>query len=143
VKKEYLALVVGKVRADQGEVEVPIGRSLKDRKKMGVRTAKGRAAVTRYSVRERFPDFTLLKVAPETGRTHQIRVHLAHIGHPVCGDEVYGGGGKKKGFASRQMLHAWQLGFLHPASQESLQFEAPLPADFERVLEALKPGGAG
>ena len=150
VKKEYLSLVVGKVSPDRGEVEIPIGRSLKDRKRMGVRTAKARAAVTRYSVLERFSDFTLLKVQPETGRTHQIRVHLAQLGHPIWGDQVYGG--RRKDFIGkeireriavrRQMLHAWRLGFLHPASKELLHFEAPLPPDFERVLQALRsPSG--
>jgi len=146
VKKEYLALVVGRVSSRQGEVEVAIGRSLRDRKKMGVRTSRGRAALTRYFVLERFPQFTLLEVSPETGRTHQIRVHLAHLGHPILGDRVYGGkggealereGGQKVRW-ERQMLHAWRIGFLHPLTGEPLSFEASLPLDFRQILEALR-----
>jgi 23S rRNA pseudouridine1911/1915/1917 synthase len=148
VRKRYLALVLGRVDKDQGEVEAPVGRLMGDRKKMGVRTQKGRAALTRYLVRERFPDFTLLEVTPETGRTHQIRVHLAHIGHPVWGDPVYGGRKKnlilqKTGeelIPRRQMLHAWRLGFAHPRSKEPMSMEAPLPADFQEVLKALQSG---
>lgn len=146
VKKQYLALVLGKVSPDRGEVEVPIGRCLGDRKKMGVRTGKARAAVTRYRVLERFPGLTLLEVTPETGRTHQIRVHLAHLGHPILGDQVYGGR-RKAGrgrvgggeiIAKRQMLHAWHLSFLHPKSGEYLTFAAPIPSDLEGILEALR-----
>ncbi|MDH7499695.1 MAG: RluA family pseudouridine synthase [candidate division NC10 bacterium] len=146
VKKEYLALVVGRVAEDQGAVEVAIGRSLRDRKKMGVRTSRGRAALTRYRVLERLSQFTLLRVSPETGRTHQIRVHLAHLGHPILWDPLYGGKrrsvGKTEGGLrvepERQMLHAWRIGFLHPSSEQPLSFEAPLPLDFLRVLEGLQ-----
>jgi 23S rRNA pseudouridine1911/1915/1917 synthase len=106
---------------------------------MAVRTRKGREAVTTYRVMERLDDFTLLQVQPETGRTHQIRVHLSAIGHPVVGDKVYGGTREKKfrvsgfGFRAkpeRQMLHAWKLGFFHPRTHEWMEFEASLPADF-------------
>jgi len=146
VKKQYLALVWGEVCKDQGEIEVPIGRDMKDRKKMGVRTGKARAAMTRYFVRERFPGFTLLEVAPETGRTHQIRVHMAYIGHPILGDPVYGGrrsSARPKGWdenivANRQMLHAWRLGFAHPRTGEYQVFEAPLPSDFQQILNTLQ-----
>ncbi len=146
VKKQYLALAWGEVDKDRGEIEVPIGRDMKDRKKMGVRTGKARAALTRYLVRERFPGFTLLEVAPETGRTHQIRVHLAYIGHPILGDPVYGGrrsGARPKArdgniVANRQMLHAWRLGFVHPRTGEYQAFEAPLPSDFQQILKTLQ-----
>jgi 23S rRNA pseudouridine1911/1915/1917 synthase len=118
---------------------------MKDRKKMGVRTGKARAAMTRYSVRERFPKFTLLELAPETGRTHQIRVHLAYIGHPILGDPVYGGrrSARPRGrgediVANRQMLHAWRLGFVHPRTGEYRVFEAPLPSDFQQILKTLQ-----
>jgi len=145
VKKQYLALVWGAVCKDRGEIEVPIGRDMKDRKKMGVRTGKARAAMTRYSVRERFPKFTLLEVAPETGRTHQIRVHLAYIGHPILGDPVDGGrrSARPRGrgediVANRQMLHAWRLGLVHPRTGEYRVFEAPLPSDFQQILKTLQ-----
>lgn len=146
VKKQYLALVWGEVSKDQGEIEVPIGRDMRDRKKMGVRTGKARAAVTRYFVKERFPGFTWLEVAPETGRTHQIRVHMAYIGHPILGDPVYGGRrrserSKRSGediVANRQMLHAWRLGFAHPKTGEFQVFEAPLPSDFQKILRILQ-----
>jgi 23S rRNA pseudouridine1911/1915/1917 synthase len=148
VKKQYLTLVSGRVDREQGEVEAPVGRLMEDRKKMGVRTRRGRAALTRYSVWERFSEFTLLRVFPETGRTHQIRVHLAHIGHPVWGDPVYGGRKKNLIFQKtgeeiipkRQMLHAWRLGFVHPRSKEPMSLEAPLPADFQQILKALQSG---
>jgi 23S rRNA pseudouridine1911/1915/1917 synthase len=146
VKKEYLALVRGEVSKDEGEIEVPIGRDMKDRKKMGVRTGKARAALTRYVVKERFPGFTLLEVAPETGRTHQIRVHLAYIGHPILGDPVYTGRRRSEKsqepgepiVANRQMLHAWRLGFAHPKTGEYQVFEAPPPSDFQEILKILK-----
>jgi len=153
VRKEYLALVVGRVEGEEGEIEAPIGRSPKDRQKMGVRTARGRAAITRFLVEERFAHHTLLRVRPETGRTHQIRVHLAHLGHPVWGDRVYGGkrlrAGRKEGEGwsgpRRQMLHAWRLCFPHPAGEGFLALEAPIPADMEEVLRLLRSelGGPG
>jgi 23S rRNA pseudouridine1911/1915/1917 synthase len=146
VKKQYLALVQGEVSQDRGEIEVPIGRHSKDRKKMGVRTGKARAAMTRYLVKERFPGFTLLEVAPETGRTHQIRVHMAYVSHPILGDPVYGGRKRRersKGLgmdivARRQMLHAWRLGLAHPQTGEYRIFEAPLPSDFQEILGILR-----
>lgn len=146
VKKQYLALVRGEVSKDEGEIEVPIGRDMRDRKKMGVRTGKARAAMTRYFVKERFPGLTLLEVAPETGRTHQIRVHMAYIGHPILGDPVYTGGRRSERsqgsgeaiVANRQMLHAWRLGFAHPKTGEYQVFEAAPPSDFQEILKILK-----
>lgn len=144
VSKEYLALVLGEMRQDRGEVDVPIGRQEGDRKKMGVRTRKGRSAMTRYQVLERFPGLTLVLVMPHTGRTHQIRVHLSHIGHPILGDPIYGGRRgsismetRKDLGAKRQMLHALRLDFNHPGSGERLGLKAPLPSDFRMILEAI------
>lgn len=151
VKKTYLAFVRRVVKEDQGRIELPINRLKEDRKRMGVGRRGGREAATTYRVLGRFPEFTLLELHPETGRTHQIRVHLSAIGHPVVGDKVYGGkeerqkvNGKKRTAkrevkAERQLLHAWKLGFFHPRTREWMEFEAPLPEDFKPFLsgEAL------
>ncbi|OGB92079.1 MAG: pseudouridine synthase, partial [candidate division NC10 bacterium RIFCSPLOWO2_02_FULL_66_22] len=120
VKKQYLALVHGEVRQDSGRIEAAIGRREHDRKRMGVREHGGRQARTAYQVIRRLPGMTVLGLDLETGRTHQIRVHLSHIGHPVVGDQVYGGRRERSRSpvpgprARRQMLHAWRLGFHHP-----------------------------
>ena len=140
VLREYLALVRGAPRAASGTVEAPIGRHPIDRKRMSTRTRRGRAAVTHYRVEEHLRGASLLRVRLETGRTHQVRVHLASIGLPVLGDPVYGGAhalGAGLGLA-RQALHAAVLGFTHPTSGERLRFESPLPADMARALEALR-----
>jgi len=140
VKKKYLALVRGKVLLEEGEIVAPVGRHLRNRKKMAVRGGKGRLAITRYRVRERFTGYTLLEVIPETGRTHQIRVHLAFLGYPVVGDRVYGGtkeGKSPRINLSRQALHAQILGFKHPATGEYVEFQAPLPADLSAAIEIL------
>jgi 23S rRNA pseudouridine1911/1915/1917 synthase len=146
VEKRYVALVHGTVRGDRGVVERPVGRDPRDRKRMSVRSTRGRAAVTRYAVRERFPGATLLDVAPETGRTHQIRVHLASIGHPVVGDAVYGG--RRRGTVRetspilaacpRQALHARRLVVAHPTSGAPLTLESPLPTDLRTVVDGLR-----
>lgn len=142
VLKRYLALVHGKVRQDVGRIEAAIGRRNHDRKRMGVRGRGGRQARTAYRVLRRLPDCTVLALDLETGRTHQIRVHLAHIGHPVLGDQVYGGRRERRRAASdglpvgRQMLHAWRLGFHHPRSGAWLEFTAPVPEDFRRLAGA-------
>ena len=138
VRKRYLALVHGEVRQEAGRIEAAIGRRDHDRKRMGVKTTGGRMARTAYRVLRRLPGMTLVELGLETGRTHQIRVHLAHIGHPVVGDEVYGGRRERRGAAGvppapRQLLHAWRLGFRHPARGEWLEFAAPIPADFATV----------
>jgi 23S rRNA pseudouridine1911/1915/1917 synthase len=135
VRKRYLALVHGEVRQEAGRIEAAIGRREHDRTRMGVKTAGGRMARTAYRVLRRLPGMTLVELGLETGRTHQIRVHLAHIGHPVVGDEVYGGRRERRGAAGvppapRQLLHAWWLGFRHPVHGEWLEFAAPIPADF-------------
>ncbi|MBI5380168.1 MAG: RluA family pseudouridine synthase [Nitrospirae bacterium] len=141
VTRKYLALALGDARDAAGTIRTPIGRHVTDRKKMGVRTRKGREAVTHYRVLDRFGDAMLLEVRLETGRTHQVRVHLAHIGHPVLGDRVYGGTramqlrGER---IERVMLHAAVLGFTHPATVEYLEFTSPPPEVFQDMLEELR-----
>jgi 23S rRNA pseudouridine1911/1915/1917 synthase len=121
-------------------VETIIGRSPRHRQKMTTRTVAGRRALTRYRVREELPPCALLEVRPLTGRTHQIRVHAAHLGHPVVGDRVYGRARNVPlpAPAPRQMLHAWQLGFEHPATGQELRFEADPPEDLQVLLRALR-----
>ena len=134
VKRTYLALVRGRVEGE-GSVDAPIGRHPVHRTRMAV-VASGRPAVTHYRVREPFERHTLLECELETGRTHQIRVHLASIGHPIEGDPVYAGRGAK--LLARQALHAWKLGFIHPRSGEAASFESPLPEDLLGLLESLR-----
>ena len=148
VEKEYLALVLGAPARAAGEVDAPIGRDPVHRQKMSVRAPRGREARTSWRVEERFDGAALLRVRIHTGRTHQIRVHLASIGHPVAGDAVYGGtrtpssrrAAAREALQSleRPALHAARLAFTHPASGERLTFEAPLPPDLEAVLERLR-----
>ncbi len=139
VKKTYLALVHGSVAAAVGRIEAPIGRDPKHRTRMAV-VPDGRPAVTGYRVRERFPGWTLLELDLVTGRTHQIRVHLAAIGHPVAGDPVYGTGTSRRGpeGLDRLFLHAWRLELTAPSDGHLIRATAPLPADLEAVLEALR-----
>lgn len=139
VKRHYLALVHGAVAGD-GMVDAPIGRHPVHRTKMAV-VSRGREARTHYSVRERFADATLIECRLETGRTHQIRVHMASVGHPLVGDAVYG---KRKSSDARldrfrrQALHAWRLALVHPQGGAPVSWEAPLPADFAALLEELR-----
>ena len=133
--RKYWAIVHGNLPNDRGVIEAPIGRSEKDRKKQAV-TAKGKPALTRFQVLERFGDYTLVELQLETGRTHQIRVHMAYIGHPVAGDEVYGLRKTLKGHG--QFLHARTLGFTHPRTGEVLEFTAEAPAIFLETLEKLR-----
>ncbi len=144
IDRRYLALVCGKARA-AGTITLPIGRDTHDRKKVSAKTLKPREAATRYVIRERMKIATLVEVYPQTGRTHQIRVHMAHIGHPVVGDKVYGGKVVRHFpiAVARQMLHAERLGFIHPTSGETLCFSAPPPSDMQEVLEALTQGSGG
>jgi len=134
VKRTYLALARGKVAA-AGKVDAPVGRHPVHRTRMAV-VAGGKPAVTRFRVRERFAAHTLLECELETGRTHQIRVHLASIGHPLEGDPVYAGRGPR--LLERQALHAWKLAFAHPRDGTAASFESPLPADFRALLESLR-----
>lgn len=148
VSKTYLAVVYGDPRAEEGRIEAALGRHPTDRKKMSTRSRRGKEAVSRWRVRERFGAAALLEVVIETGRTHQIRVHLTESGYPVVGDRVYGGG-RVQNVADawlrarlramdRQALHAWRLGFAHPLTGAALAFEAPLPPDMEALCAALR-----
>lgn len=137
--RKYWAIVHGNLPNDRGVIEAPIGRSEKDRKKQAV-IAKGKPALTRFQVLERFGDYTLVELQLETGRTHQIRVHMAYIGHPVAGDEVYGPRKTLKGHG--QFLHARTLGFTHPRTGEVLEFTAEAPAIFLETLEKLRKAHA-
>lgn len=135
IKRLYRAIVHGNLKED-GTVDKPIGRSKNDRKKMGV-DPSGKRAVTHYRVLESFGDYTYVECALETGRTHQIRVHMASIGHPVLGDELYGN--KKSRFKTEgQLLHAYILGFTQPVTGEYIEIIAPFPEDFTRILEILR-----
>ena len=130
-----MAIVHGNLPNDRGVIEAPIGRSDKDRKKQAV-TAKGKPALTRFQVLEHFGDFTLVELTLETGRTHQIRVHMAYIGHPIAGDPVYG---PRKTLAGHgQFLHAKTLGFTHPTTGELMTFSVDVPAIFQETLEKLR-----
>jgi 23S rRNA pseudouridine1911/1915/1917 synthase len=153
VRREYRAIVWGQFPAPEGSIDSPIGRSRGDRKKMAVRLVAGRKAVTHYHIEEEFGICSFLALKLETGRTHQIRVHLAHLGHPVLGDPKYGGRTKRLGGLNaaarvlgqellkvmpRQALHAKMLGFMHPVTGTFMQFESDLPGDMERTLEMLR-----
>ena len=138
VEKTYLALVSGSVEDEEAIIDAPIGRDPKNRQRMAV-VRSGRPAVTRFHVVERFPDTTLLEVSIETGRTHQIRVHLAFIGHPIVGDHVYGRTRLREPQLDRQFLHASALAFQLPDGA-ALRLEAPLPGELQAVLEELRAG---
>ncbi len=143
VRKTYLALVLGSVAAAVGRIEAPIGRDPKDRKRMAV-VSDGRPSTTGYRVRERFRDWTLLELDLVTGRTHQIRVHCAALGHPVAGDAVYGTGTARKGpdGLERLFLHAWRLELVSPTSSKLIRVEAPIPDALASVLEGLRAAEA-
>ncbi|NNC68887.1 MAG: 23S rRNA pseudouridine(1911/1915/1917) synthase RluD [Gammaproteobacteria bacterium] len=145
VSRKYIALVYGELISG-GTVDEPIGRHSVDRKRMAVKPSMGRPAITHYRIRKKFNGFTLLDVKLETGRTHQIRVHMAHIKFPIVGDRVYGrkmNAGKnstllKLSNFSRQALHAAELSFIHPKKQSEITFSAPLPEDFQELIEILE-----
>jgi 23S rRNA pseudouridine1911/1915/1917 synthase len=144
VKKTYLALVQGSVQAAVGRIEAPIGRDPKNRMRMAV-VPDGRPSVTGYRVRERFAGWTLLELDLVTGRTHQIRVHLAALGHSIAGDPVYGPGTARRGpdGLERLFLHAWRLVFAAPATGDLVRVEAALPVALEAVLQTLRDAAAG
>lgn len=137
ITRKYRAIVYNNIIEDEGTVDEPIGRDPRNRLRNAVTDINSRHAVTHYKVLERFGQFTYIEAVLETGRTHQIRVHMAHIKHPLLGDELYGSAKNRLG-ASRQMLHAGILGFIHPSSGEYMEFESPLPEDFTRVLNKLR-----
>lgn len=131
IRRVYTAVVRGVIELDNGTVELPIGRSHDDRKKMAVKFEDSKDAVTRYKVLERFEDSTMLQLVLGTGRTHQIRVHMSHIGHPIVGDEKYG---YKAGIA-RPALHAKTIGFIHPKTKEYMEFTSELPSDMVKLIK--------
>ena len=135
VKKTYIALVRGNVPEEEVTINMPIGRSTKDRKKMAV-TKNGKQAITHFKVLKRYSKYTLLEIKIETGRTHQIRVHMAEIGYPVVGDAVYSNGKNEFGIEG-QMLHAYKLEFMHPITNKHMELTAPLPQYFEEILKKL------
>lgn len=156
IRKEYLALVVGRPREERGVINLPIGRHPRNRYRMDVVAEGGREALTEFAVRETFESFSLLELLLHTGRTHQIRVHLAHIGHPVVGDGDYGGRAAAKAIARQrgyhelfrllealhgQALHAWRLTFRHPVTQERITLEAPPPQDMTELCDYLRGQG--
>lgn len=133
-QREYVALVHGVIKEDQGTIDAPLGRSKKDRKKQAV-VMDGRHAVTHFEIVKRYRHYTLVKCRLETGRTHQIRVHMAYIGHPLAGDPLYGP--RKTLAGPGQYLHAGLLGFKHPRTGQEMTFTAPLPDYFTKMLEHL------
>ncbi|MBA7646462.1 Ribosomal large subunit pseudouridine synthase D [subsurface metagenome] len=138
VTKKYISLVHGNLKDDSGIIDAPVGRSLKNRKKMAVTVeGKSREAVTRFKVLKRFFGYTLVETTLRTGRTHQIRVHLAFIGYPIVGDQLYGH--KRQGLnINRQALHSYVLGFVHPLSKKYMEFSAPLPKDMQELIDCLE-----
>lgn len=136
VKKTYLALTRGVIKENEATINMPIGRSTTDRKKMAV-VKNGKEAITHFKVLERFPNNTYLEINLETGRTHQIRVHLSQIGYPIVGDMVYSNGKNDFGVVG-QMLHAWKIKFTHPITNTSMEVVAPLPEYFTEILNELK-----
>jgi 23S rRNA pseudouridine1911/1915/1917 synthase len=139
VERRYLALARGRVVHDAFEVDAPLGRR---GARISVHAAEGRSAETSFDVRERFARATLLEAAPRTGRTHQIRVHLLAIGHPILGDRAYGGGGEEAARLGlgRPFLHSWRIGFVHPITGERVDVEAALPADLADALSRARAG---
>ncbi len=136
MKREYMAVVRGCFKEDEGVISAPLGRSPHDRKKQAVNGLNPRPAVTHYTVLERFGTFCLCRFSLETGRTHQIRVHCAYVGHPIAGDTVYGGEKNSCGLQG-QCLHAKTLGFVHPTTGEFMDFDSPLPEYFQNFLKKL------
>lgn len=138
ITRKYHAICHGVLKEDSGTINKPIGRHPNDRKKMAVNEKNGKEAITHYKVLERFKDYTYIECQLETGRTHQIRVHMSSIGHPLLGDEVYASGRKHHFHLNGQTLHAKILGFQHPATNEYIETDAPLPEYFINLLNKLR-----
>lgn len=137
ITRKYRAIVYGRIMEEEGTVNAPIGRHPTDRKKMAINEKNGKPAVTHYKVLEGFDKYTYIECQLETGRTHQIRVHMTSIGHPLLGDEVYGNA-KCPFKLEGQTLHAMTIGFIHPTTGEYVEYEAPLPEYFEHLLQILR-----
>ncbi|OGS46253.1 MAG: hypothetical protein A2539_02680 [Elusimicrobia bacterium RIFOXYD2_FULL_34_15] len=135
IDKKYSAIVKGIIKEPEGVIDAPLGRSNEDRKKFVVGPMSDRKSKTSFKVLDRLKNATYLEVKPFTGRTHQIRVHLAYIGHPILGDIEYGNASE---VTNRQLLHALSIGFLHPSTKKKVEFSAPLPEDFKKALKLLK-----
>ena len=150
ISKKYLAIVYGEPKEDFGTITFPMGRHPTDRKKMSIHSKKTRTAETAWKVTKRFGGLSMLELCIKTGRTHQIRVHCSAINHHIVGDPLYRVRKTGKNFKghkdlhnlinslSRQMLHAWQIGFIHPSTGKLLTFEAPIPEDMKNVIDRLK-----
>ncbi len=134
IKREYLALVIGEVNSEKATIDAPIGRDKQDRKKMCVTKENGKEAVTHFKVLKRYKGYTLINLSLETGRTHQIRVHMKYIGYPVYNDPVYT---NHKCTSFGQFLHSWKIDFDHPLTKEHLHFEVPVPNEFQEFLDTL------
>lgn len=141
ITRKYQAVVYGNLKADSGTVDAPIGRHPIDRKKMSTKSLHGKRAVTHFAVLERFGNYTYIECTLETGRTHQIRVHMASVGHPILGDTVYGPA-RCPFRLQGQTLHAKTLGFVHPSTGEYMEFDAPLPEYFSALLDKLRQSGS-
>lgn len=136
LSRKYLALVQGVIEPDNGIIDAPIGRDPHERTKMAIRADHSKPAVTEFIVRKRFKEYTLIECHLKTGRTHQIRVHLKYIGHPIVGDQQYGK--KNNDLATSQLLHAYEISFIHPTTKKVMTFNADLPKEFADILEHLE-----
>lgn len=137
ITRKYRAIVHGRLPMEEGSIDAPIGRDVKERKKMAVNLQNGKQAVTHYKVLKEYKDYTYIECQLETGRTHQIRVHMSSIGHPLLGDDIYGS--RKTNFhLEGQTLHAMTIGFIHPSTRQYMEFQAPLPEYFQHLLSILE-----